>query len=176
MASVRGNKLILSAALTAALPVMAGSVDRESNFSERVLAAHNRERVAMGVPALGWDPRLEASAREWADNIARTGSFEHSPTDPSDMSAPGENLWAGTADAYSPEEMVGLWIEEKADFKPGTFPFISRSENLEAVGHYTQLIWRRTGRVGCAKSSNGKEDFLVCRYSLSGNVIGERPV
>lgn len=176
MASVRGQKLILSAALAAALPVMAGSVDRESNFPERVLAAHNRERVAMGVPALGWDPRLEASARAWADNIARTGSFEHSPTDPSDMSAPGENLWAGTAAAYSPEEMVGLWIEEKVDFKLGTFPFISRSENLEAVGHYTQLIWRRTGRVGCAKSSNGEEDFLVCRYSVSGNVIGERPV
>lgn len=173
---MRGQKLILSAALAAAWPVVAGNVDRESNFSERVLAAHNRERVAMGVPALGWDPRLAASAKAWADTIARTGWSDHSPAHPSDVSAPGENLWAGTADAYSPEEMVGLWIEEKADFKPGTFPFISRSENLEAVGHYTQLIWRRTGRVGCAKSSNGKEDFLVCRYALPGNVIGKRPI
>lgn len=171
------SKRLFSLLLAAALPFMAGSTDRRSAFEERVLAAHNRERAAMGVHALVWDAGLAGSARQWADHIARTGDFEHSPSDPSDLGEPGENLWAGTKSAYSPEEMVGLWIAEKADYKPGSkFPFVSRSEDLEAVGHYTQLIWRRTLKVGCALSTGKKEDILVCRYSVSGNVIGERVV
>jgi hypothetical protein len=176
MSGVRGKKLILSLALSAALPVLAGSIDRASSFDSRVLAAHNRERTALGVPALTWDTRLAADAKAWAEHLARTNSFEHSPSDPSDMDAPGENLWAGTVGQYAPEEMVQLWIEEKADFKPGVFPYVSKSENLEAVGHYTQLIWKGTARIGCAVSSSSKEDILVCRYSTAGNVIGERPI
>lgn len=176
MSNVRGTRLILSVALGATLPVMAGSIDRDAAFDGRVLAAHNRERTAMGVPPLAWDPKLAADAKRWADHLARTNSFEHSPSDPSDMDAPGENLWAGTVGQYAPEEMVQLWIDEKADFKPGVFPYISKSENLEAVGHYTQLIWKQTGRVGCGRAEGGREDILVCRYSLAGNVIGERPI
>lgn len=176
MSSVRGCRVILAAALAAALPFITGSIDRGAAFEERVLASHNRERSAMGVPQLQWDAKLAADAKKWADHLAHTDSFEHSPSDPSDMDEPGENLWAGSVGQYSPEEMVGLWIEEKIDFKPGVFPYISHSENLEAVGHYTQLIWRQTARVGCAIASTAKEDILVCRYSTSGNVIGERPV
>lgn len=163
-------------ALGAALPFMAGSIDRDAAFDSRVLAAHNRERTSLGVPALAWDARLAADAKTWADHLARTNAFEHSPSDPNDPDAPGENLWAGTTGRYSPEEMVDLWIQEKADFKPGVFPYNSRSENLAAVGHYTQLIWKRTVRVGCALAKGTKEDVLVCRYSLAGNVVGERPI
>ena len=71
--------------------------------------------------------------------------------------------------------MVGRWIEEKRDFKPGIFPANSRTGRLEDVGHYTQLMWRSTERVGCAITQNADYDFLVCRYLEGGNVIGERP-
>ena len=171
------RKLSVSLGLALAAPVLTGSTARLSAFESRVLAAHNRERDAMGVPALVWDARLAQAARQWADHIARTGDLEHSPGDPSDLGEPGENLWAGTRSAYSPEEMVGLWIAEKSDFKAGSkFPFVSKSEDLEAVGHYTQLIWRKTMKVGCALSTGANEDILVCRYTVSGNVIGERVV
>jgi hypothetical protein len=29
--------------------------------------------------------------------------------------------------------------------------------------------------VGCALASNGKTDYLVCRYASPGNVYGEKP-
>ena len=35
------------------------------------------------------------------------------------------------------------------------------------------LVWRRTTHVGCALSAAGAEEILVCRYSSSGNVIGQ---
>jgi hypothetical protein len=71
--------------------------------------------------------------------------------------------------------MVGLWAAEKRDYKPGVFPNNSRSGDVEQVGHYTQLIWSRTGQVGCASAVGKNEEVLVCRYSEAGNVYGERP-
>jgi hypothetical protein len=69
--------------------------------------------------------------------------------------------------------MVGRWIAEKAHFKPGTFPNNSRSGRVEDVSHYTQLIWRKTTHVGCAASSVGHEEVLVCHYRTAGNIRGQ---
>lgn len=166
----------MAAVLSTAWPLLTGGTDRESAFADRILASHNRERAALGNRPLIWDERLARDAQLWADHLARTGRLEHSPDTPAGMSGAGENLWAGTAGAYTPEEMVGHWIEEKSDFRRGVFPSVSRSGDFTAVGHYTQLIWRRTARVGCGLGHGAAEDVLVCRYEAAGNVIGERPV
>lgn len=60
---MRKIRLILAAALAAAAPFVAGTVDRTSMLDARILAAHNRERLALGVPALGWDARLARDAQ-----------------------------------------------------------------------------------------------------------------
>lgn len=167
------GRIALTAALAASAPLIGASVDRGASFDARILAAHNRERAAVGVPALAWDAQLAADAKSWADALAETGAFAHSPADPTDPEVQGENLWAGTRGAWAPEEMVGLWISEKRDFRQGVFPAVSKSGDLEKVGHYTQLIWRNTKKVGCAVARGAREDVLVCRYSEGGNVIGE---
>ena len=71
--------------------------------------------------------------------------------------------------------MVGMWIAEKSNYKAGIFPANSRTGRLEDVGHYTQLMWRDTRKVGCAVVGGRSEEYMVCRYSNGGNVIGERP-
>lgn len=168
------RKGVALAALAAA-PLLLGSTGLGSELDRRVLAAHNRERAAAGVPALQWDEDLAAGARVWAAHLGATGRFMHSPDEP-DAEPQGENLWAGTPGYYSPEAMVGLWIAEKRVYRPGVFPDNSRTGDLEDVGHYTQLVWRRTRAVGCALAHGRREDFLVCRYATAGNVIGERPL
>lgn len=170
------GRIALVAALAATAPLLLGSIDRGSNFDARLLAAHNRERAQAGVPPLDWDPMLAADARLWADALAETETFFHSRYDPTDPEAQGENLWAGTPDAWAPEEMVGLWVSEKRHFRPGVFPAVSKSGDLDDVGHYTQIIWRNTRKVGCALARGRTEDVLVCRYSQGGNVLGERVV
>jgi hypothetical protein len=71
--------------------------------------------------------------------------------------------------------MVQSWIGEKDQFVDGTFPGVVKSEDWRAVGHYSQLIWRHTKEVGCAKTVMGQWDLLVCRYNPAGNVEGEKP-
>ena len=161
--------------LTAATPLLIGALGQRDDFQGRLLAAQNRARSAVSVPPLRWDPELAQSARGWADYLARTGKFQHSPDDPN---APpeGENLWAGTSGAYGPEAMIDLWASERRNFKPGVFPDNSRTGDVEDVGHYTQLIWARTNAVGCALAQGRTEDILVCRYKQAGNVVGQNPV
>lgn len=154
------------AALLACAPLLIGALDLRTDLDARLLAAHNRERAAAGVAPLRWNARLAADAEIWAAHLVDTRSFEHA-----EDSDDGENLWMGTRGAYSPEAMVGLWIEEKRAYRPGPFP----TSDPAAVGHYTQLMWRATREVGCAVVAGGDDDVLVCRYSQPGNVLGERP-
>jgi hypothetical protein len=143
-----------------------------SRLEARLLAVHNRERSATGARPLVWDPRLAAAAASYGPALERLGKLEHSPA--RTRPGQGENLWMGTRDAYELEEMAGGWAAEKSLFRPGIFPGVSRSGNWTDVGHYTQMIWKGTARVGCAVHKVRKWDFLVCRYSPPGNVVGQK--
>ena len=176
MSSARLRRIAAAIAVASASPLLVGGLAPRQNFDERLLAAHNRERDTMGAEPLTWDPVLARSAREWARHLARTGKFEHSPDSPWYAEPEGENLWAGSVGYYQPESMVGLWTAEKQYYKAGVFPNNSRTGQVENVGHYTQVIWSRTGAVGCALERGRNEEVLVCRYSQAGNVLGERPI
>ena len=157
-----------------ALPLLIGSASPQRSFMAPVLAVHQMERAAVGVPGLVWSERLEADATRWARYLARIGQLEHESEVTGDRDAPGENLWMGTRGAWSPAEMVRDWAGEKRDFRPGVFPRVSRSGGYERVGHYTQMVWRDTRAIGCGMATDGEMDYLVCRYDRPGNVMGER--
>ncbi|MBL0916579.1 MAG: hypothetical protein IBJ13_14055 [Sphingopyxis sp.] len=140
-------------------------------MNDRLLDSHNRERALAGVPALRWNSDLAQRAQAWADHLAATGRFEHSPNIPG-RPLEGENIWGGTAGAFRPESMVELWIAEKENFIPGVFPRNSRTGRAQDVSHYTQLIWGRSAEVGCGLARSDQEEILVCRYSEPGNVSG----
>ena len=138
----------------------------------RIVLGQNEERERLGLRNMAWDPSLAAAAATYAAQLAATGQWQHSAWET--RVGQGENLWMGTHDAFTPEEMVGGWIAERHLFHSGTFPNVSRSGSWHDVGHYTQLIWPATDKVGCAVSSSPDWDYLVCRYSGPGNVMGDR--
>ena len=162
-AAVAAN-IVLAGSAAVAQPMLA------SQFPARILAAHNAERIRAGVAPLAWDPALGNSAAAYAQQMAMTGVFEHS--DRKARRGIGENLWMGSHGAYSVETMVGSFINEKRYFMPGVFPNNSTTGNWADVGHYTQLIWPATTRVGCALASTRSTDYLVCHYATAGNIDG----
>jgi len=173
---VRGGfvrSLCALALLAAALPTQAGAQSFAAQFPARILAAHNAERVSAGLPPLEWDNGLGSAAAAYAQQMAMSGRFQHSNRKA--RPGTGENLWMGSHGAFSVEAMVGGWSSEKRWFAPGIFPAVSRTGDWADVGHYTQMIWPTTTRVGCALASTPRTDYLVCRYAGKGNVDG-RPV
>ena len=165
--------LVLAAALALTLTATAHATPSPVQRAD-LLAAHNIERTALGLPPLVWNEALAQHAQVWANHLVSLGSLQHSAN--TDRTGEGENLWMGTAGYYPPSQMVGSWAEEKADFTYGVFPDgVAPNGDWHKVGHYTQMVWRGTTEVGCAIASGGGWDYLVCRYSPPGNWMGEKP-
>jgi hypothetical protein len=158
--------------LTAALLILAREAPAEPSFEARLLASHNAVRAETRTPRLTWNAELARDATAWAQDLSERRRMEHSPA--SQRVGQGENLWMGTAGAFGPEAMVGLWAAERRDYVAGVFPKVSLTRSWSDVGHYTQMAWRQTREVGCGLATDGRRDYLVCRYSPPGNVIGQR--
>lgn len=152
----------------------AGSAPRgEARLRRNMLTMHNAARAEVRQPPLAWNDMLAADALGYARDLARTGRFEHAPQPRGDPHQ-GENLWTGTRGAYRYDEMAGHWIDEKRVFVNRPMPGASITGDYRDVGHYTQIVWSTTREVGCAMASNRRDDFLVCRYLPTGNVVGQR--
>ncbi|HST35214.1 MAG TPA: CAP domain-containing protein, partial [Allosphingosinicella sp.] len=158
-------------------PWKPGPAPERSDMALRaaMLQSHNEARRAVGVGPLVWDAALARDAAAYAREMARTGRFAHAPHVPGAVPQ-GENLFMGTRGAYSFAEMVQGWVDERRLFRRGRFPDVSRTGRYGDVAHYTQIVWPRTLRVGCALASNRRTDYLACRYSPPGNVVGEDPL
>jgi len=139
-------------------------------LAQRILAAHNRERAAVGHPPLAWDPALAGAAASYGPVLASLRQLVHSPRE----TRPGqrENLAMASHGTLSPEQLVNLWSREKLLMHPGVFPAVSRTGRWEDVAHYTQMVWPTTTRVGCAIFA-ADMDYLICRYSPPGNIDGK---
>ena len=162
--------LPLGLLLSFGAPALAGPA--QPALAQRLLQSHNIERAAVGAAPLAWDASLAAAAQSYANELAATDRWGHSRDD--QRRGQGENLWMGTRGFFAPEKMVADWASEKAMFRPGTFPNVSSTGSWHDIGHYTQMIWPATQKVGCGIRSSGRWDYLVCRYSAPGNVTGQR--
>jgi uncharacterized protein YkwD len=138
---------------------------------QAMLRDHNAARREVGVPDLVLDADLNRQAQAYAEELARTNTFQHSPA--SSRQGQGENLWAGTANAFTFAQMAGAWIDEKRFYVHAAFPNVSNTGRWQDVGHYTQIIWRNTTKLGCGLAQGSGRDFLVCRYAPPGNVVGQ---
>lgn len=125
---------------------------------ETLLRIHNQARTEAGVPSLTWSPALAAYAQKWADNLAQTDEFEHS------RGPYGENL----ASADDVEQAVNLWLSEKSLYRGVPFGAGSRE-----YGHYSQVVWKKTTKVGCGKAISRDETIWVCSYDPAGNIRGQ---
>ena len=141
-----------------------------------VLGMHNEERQSLGLAPLAWDSALAQDAARYARQMATTNRFQHSARASRTVPS-GENLWMGPRRLYAYDTMIGAFLDEKRLFRRvGKLPDISSSGRWEDVGHYTQMIWRGTRKVGCAVAEGQNDDYLVCRYFPAGNSFGKGPL
>lgn len=134
------------------------------------LIAHNRLRKEAGVPPLIWSVKLERQAADWAQQLARKGcKLRHN--------RPGQNLfWMQSGSdqniEITPAAVVDYWASEKDWYN-------LKTKRCDAPAgqncwHYTQLVWRDTRELGCARRNCGTQaQVWVCNYSPAGNIFGQ---
>lgn len=150
----------------------AGRLRDEGMMQTILLRAHNDERVAHGLPQLAWSADLAAGAHRRAAALIATGDPLSAHRRREGVRSYGENLWLGSRGAYDYAQMVSRWLDERRLYANGVLPNISSSGNWMDAGHYSQIIWRTTTRMGCAIASSDTLDVLICQYDPPGNVAG----
>jgi len=131
-----------------------------SGDAQALLNAHNAYRAKHCVPGLTWSTQLAAEAQQWADACPSNG-FKHSPGAWQGENGYGENLSWGTN--QSAQGAVDNWYREISQYN------FNAPAYSNAVGHFTQLIWRNSKQLGCGMSVCNGANYWVCRYSPTGN-------
>lgn len=138
--------------------------------SLQFLFAQNMVRAKKWEIPFGWDFQLRKYAQWWAGQRQRDCELMHSF--PEDDFKLGENIYWGSGSSWSPVDAVNTWAGEEKFYRYGSNTCASGQQ----CGHYTQIVWKTTRRVGCARVVCDSGDvFMTCNYDPVGNVIGERP-
>lgn len=134
------------------------------------LFAHNLVRAAKFELPLAWNFQLEKYARWWAEQRKGDCKLQHSF--PEDDFKLGENIYWGSGSAWRPMDAVTAWASEVKYYRYAT----NACESGQMCGHYTQIVWRNTQRIGCARVVCDDADvFMTCNYDPPGNYVGQRP-
>ena len=143
-----------------------------------MVAAHNQWRQAEGVPAVKWSSQLSTSAQQWADQLKESKDcrMQHSGT-----KGLGENLYWASPRRWSDgrrelqpitsAHVVNAWGNEKKDYDYTS----NTCTPGKMCGHYTQVVWRSTTEIGCARAVCADQSQVwVCQYTPPGNWRGEK--
>ena len=159
----RPLRILVVASLLLAPIAGAGGGDRPPASMRALLEAHNRLRERHCAPPLAWSSEVAKVAQGWADKLAARGcAFEHSGSQKY-----GENLAGGTPGSLTPDAVAEMWYGEVRafNFRNGGFSM--------KTGHFTQLAWLGTRRLGCGTVTCKDMQLWVCNYDPPGNVEGD---
>ena len=125
---------------------------------QAVLRSHNRYRKKHHAAPLRWDSQLARYAQKWSNRCR----FEHSQGDYGENIAAGYSSWSKAVEAWYDE--VKLYNYKSTGFD-------------EQTGHFTQLVWKSTDKIGCGVRYCphlwGGVKMYTCSYSSYGNIVGE---
>ncbi|XP_038987569.1 pathogenesis-related protein 1C-like [Phoenix dactylifera] len=135
-------------------------------MAHEFLKAHNEIRKLAGEKPYVWDKKLARYARRWAEQRREQCDTTHS------HGPYGENMFWGTGWDWKAKEAVQNWAKEHL--------YYNRTERSclpeRMCGHFTQIVWNSTARVGCARVECYHGGVIIsCNYEPPGNYVGEDP-
>lgn len=179
--ALAGLAAIIPLGLFASNTAQAQTAINLTNFRNATLTQHNTYRATHRSPSLIASNALNTTAQSWADQLAASGSFQHSSA--SQRNNAGENLYVSYTTANSiaagtlGNQAVTSWYNEVSAYNYASPGFSMQT------GHFTQIVWRNSTQLGCGaargtKTLNGRAYnafYVVCHYAPAGNVTGQFP-
>lgn len=158
-------------------------MSRPSADSIKFVDLHTAFRKAVNPPArnmkaISWSDDLAKSSEDWGKKC----QWKHSG-----KRGVGENLYLSSqrqgARGFDPvADAVNSWGNEKVNYDYAT----NTCQPGQICGHYTQVVWADTDKVGCAvvdcpsvsgagSAFNRGGTMVVCQYTPPGNYVGQKP-
>jgi len=148
------------------------------------VAAHNQERSgplnpppSPPLPQVSWDAILADSVYNYAIRcVGADGLLSHNANRSTDYQMlggsgyVGENIYGSSGRTVTPDAAVSLWMAEASSY--------DYASNSGSAGHYTQVVWRDSVRIGCAIvdcPALTYHNTVICDYAPGGNINGQRP-
>ncbi|XP_017378064.1 peptidase inhibitor 16 isoform X2 [Cebus imitator] len=159
--------------LVATVGPAGGLTDEEKHL---MVELHNLYRAQTSPPAsdmlhMRWDEELATFAKAYARQCVWGHNKERGRR--------GENLFAITDEGMDVPLAMEEWYHEREHYNLSA----ATCSPGQMCGHYTQVVWAKTERIGCGshfcEKLQGVEEtniqLLVCNYEPPGNVKGKRP-
>jgi len=153
-------------------------ISKHNEYRDKVGTDFPDDAPATCINHVVWDNEVAQSAQNFVNSCPTT----HDRTSLNNCIAAGscgENLAWSTRLSDAVSQSVNMWYEEYADY---SYTTNGAKTQGAVVGHYTQLVWNKTLRVGCGVNYNCNNKLgsrthftLSCRYYPPGNYGGQRP-
>lgn len=149
---------------------------KATTYQQRVLVSHNVHRANHSASNLVWDNALASTAAK----IASTCVYAHNTT--TDGGGYGQNIAAGLAADNITAVITELFYNGEVSYFNRLYgqaqPDMSNFHNW---GHFSQIVWKGTSKVGCATQYCPKglanvgpytpPHFTVCNYGPPGKSL-----
>uniref|UniRef100_A0A4W3GII0 SCP domain-containing protein n=1 Tax=Callorhinchus milii TaxID=7868 RepID=A0A4W3GII0_CALMI len=145
---------------------------------EHIVALHNQYRSSANYASnmrrmvrRRWDTRLEKMARKHAQKCIWESGINN-------YSTVGENMHLNKCN-LNIEKAIQVWYKEIDNYAFDSM----KCFNKKKCGHYRQVVWAKSERIGCSfkycEEVNGLKaqygNLLVCKYAPRGDLIGQKP-
>lgn len=151
--------------------------------SVAITKAHNDLRAQYKSPPLKYSKSLEKAAEKWAKKLQKDGCgmvhshgkvgksgenlYWASPLIRTQIDSTGNKTRSNSLQKVKEEAVVQAWYDEVKWYDYET----NSCEKGQMCGHFTQVIWNTTTKVGCAAMAcKDRSQVWVCEYTKPGNV------
>ena len=133
----------------------------------------NKFRSRHHSPPLNYDKNVTNIAQKYANYLASHNLFEHGMLYDANGNRLGQNIMAIYNSKINNSEILKLAVNQwYSEYKYYNY---SNPGFSQKTGHFTQVVWKSSNKIGFGIAKNGSRTVVVADYYPAGNVFSQFP-